>query len=72
MNKTERVVSKDGIRYIDVMQAEDGSFILHKFARRYDPDEDKDYVIRELPNPQGRYGDLKAAINEAETVLKLN
>ncbi|PUA26854.1 MAG: hypothetical protein B0W54_20715 [Cellvibrio sp. 79] len=36
MTKVERISSKSGNRFIDVMEHEDGSYLLHQFIRKYD------------------------------------
>ena len=70
MGELKRISSKCGNRFIDVVETEDGSYLLHKFARKYDSEEDKYYEIRELPDPGGRYGKLNAAISEGKRVLE--
>jgi hypothetical protein len=69
MEKMDRIFSGDGARFIDVMQSKDGSYLLRKFVRKYDPDEERTYEVRELPDPAGRYGDVDAAVAEARRLL---
>lgn len=69
IKKNERVLSDSGEQIIEVVRDSDGSFMLHKFVRKYDPEEEKFYEVRELPNPAGRYGDFSSAVKEAKRVL---
>ena len=71
MKKVKRVLSKSKRRFIDVIQAEEGSYLLHQFVRKYDAEEDKNYEIRELPDPVGKFGELEAAILEAKRIVNL-
>lgn len=66
IEKYERVFSDSGEQIIEVVRYSDGSYMLHKFVRKYDSEEEKFYEVRELPNPTGRYGDFTSAINEAK------
>lgn len=70
MEKLKRISSTCGARFIDVMQAADGSYLLRKFVQKYDSEEERNYEVRELPDPMGRYGDLEAAITEAKRLLE--
>lgn len=65
----EQVTSDSGERIIEVMRDNDGSYILHKFIRKYDPEEETSYEIRAFPDPIGRYGDFDSAIKEAKYLL---
>ncbi|WP_027330147.1 hypothetical protein [Marinimicrobium agarilyticum] len=70
MEKLKRISSKSGTRFIEIMKTDNGSLLLQKFVQQYDPEEDRIYEIREFPDPEGRYGDLDAAIAEAMRLLK--
>ncbi len=67
--KNERIFSSSGEQIIEVVRDIDGSYMLHKFVRKYDTEEEKFYEVRELPNPTGRYGDFSSAVKEAKRVL---
>lgn len=69
IEKNARVLSGSGEQIIEVVRNSDGSFVFHKFVRKYDPEEEKFYEVRELPNPSGRYGDFSSAVKEAKRVL---
>ena len=71
MEKLKRISSKDENQFIDILQAEDGAYILHKYVKKYDSEEECNYEVREFPDPTGRYGELGPAIYEAEKILKL-
>ena len=70
MKKVERIASKDEKNFIHVLEQEDGSFSLQKFVKKYDSEEDSEYEIRVLPDPDGKFADLSTAIAEAERLLK--
>lgn len=70
MERLKRIISKSGTRFVDIVKAEDGSYLLRKFVTKYDFEEDRMYEVRELPDPGGRYGDMESAISEAERLLK--
>ena len=67
--KNERIFFSSGEQIIEVVRDIDGSYMLHKFVRKYDTEEEKFYEVRELPNPTGRYGDFSSAVKEAKRVL---
>ncbi|MFA5448780.1 MAG: hypothetical protein WC233_10960 [Sphaerochaeta sp.] len=69
IEKNERVFSESGEKIIEVVRDSDGSYILHKFVRKYDSEEEKFYEVRELPNPTGKYGNFSSAVKEAKRVL---
>ncbi len=69
IEKNERVISGSGEQVIEIVRDGNGSYMLHKFVRKYDSEEEKFYEVRELPDPTGRYGDFSSAINEAKRVL---
>lgn len=69
MEIIERIVSSCGKRIIEVVRDSDGTFLLHKFVRKYDSEEEKSYEIRELPDPIGRFGDFDNAVKEAKNLL---
>jgi hypothetical protein len=50
----------------------DGSFRLQRFVRKFDPEEDQEYIVRELPDPPGIFLDLKMAIAEANRILGIH
>jgi len=66
----KRISSVNKNRFIDVVKLDDGSFVLQKFVEKYDPEEDASYVVRELPDPTGRFGELGLAVDEAERLVK--
>ena len=68
---TNRVVSSDGNSSIEVVSTDDNNYVLHKYVRRYDPEEEKHYEIRERPDPGGRYDDHALALQEAKRILGL-
>lgn len=70
MKRLERISSRSGTRFIDVVQTEDGSYVLQTFVRKYDSEEEQTYEVRELPDPTGRYAELNAAIIEAKRLLE--
>lgn len=65
----ERVFSRSGEKIIEVVQDDDASYVLHKFVRKYDAEEEIFYEVREFPNPAGRYGDFSSAVEEAKRIL---
>lgn len=69
MEKLERVSSDCGKRIIEVVRDSGGTYLLHKFVRKYDPEEEKSYEIREFPDPTGRFGDFDSAVKEAKNIL---
>lgn len=69
IEKNERVFSNSGEQIIEVVRGSDGSYMLHKFVRKYDSEEEKFYEVRELPNPAGICGDFSSAVKEAKRVL---
>ena len=69
MKIVERVRSDCGTRIIEVLRDTDGAYLLRKFSRRYDREEEKEYEIRELPDPCGRFGDLSTAIRKAKSLV---
>jgi len=70
MEKVEQIHSACGKQVIEVMRDSDGSYILRKFVRKYDLEEEKSYEIRVLPDPVGRFGDFDSAVKEAKNLLK--
>jgi len=70
MEKLRRISSKSGKRFIDVVKAEDGSYLLQKYVEKYDPEEERTYKVRELPDPVSRFGDVSSAVSEAKRLLK--
>ncbi len=72
MTKVQRISSKSENRFIDVMEHEDGYYLLHQFIRKYDAEEDKYYEVRALPDPSGRFGDFSSAVLEAQRVMNLS
>ncbi len=71
MEKIERIHSGCGKQIIEVVRDSDGSYLLHKFVRKYDSEEEKTYEVRERPDPTGRFGDLDSAVKEAKYLLGL-
>lgn len=69
MKKVQRVDSSDHRFFMEVIENVDGTFSLQRFARKHDPEEQVDYVIRDLPDPIGRFSNLDAAVNEAQRSL---
>lgn len=72
MKKNERVFSDCGKRIIELVQDRDGSYLLQKFVRKYDSEEEKFYEVRELPDPSGRFGDFPSAVKEAKRMLRVS
>jgi len=72
MEKIERIFSGCGKRIIEVVRDSDGSYLLHKFIRKYDSEEEKSYEIREFPDPAGRFGDFDSAVREAKDLLGIS
>ncbi len=72
MTKLKRIVSKNNKKFIDVIKSENGFYELQQYIKKFDPEEESDYEIRELPGPTGIYGDLDTAINEAERLMEFN
>jgi len=70
MKKIERIASSDEKRFVDILQREDGSYSLQRFVQKYDSEEESEYEIRELPDPEGKFADLSTAIDEAKRLLK--
>lgn len=68
--KITRIVSASGDQVVEIVQSRDGLHTLRKFVRKYDSEENKYYEIRELPNPNGFFGDMRSAIEEAKRVLE--
>lgn len=65
----EQIASDDERRFVEILKHEDGSYSLRRFVRRFDPDEDAHYVVRELPDPPSRFADLSSAKTEARRHL---
>jgi hypothetical protein len=70
IEKSERIFSDSGEQVIEVVRDSDGSYVLHKFIRKYDSEEEKFYEVRELPDPTGRYHDVDSAVKEAKRLLE--
>ena len=71
MQRRERVYSESGDRIIELVQDANGCYLLKKFIRLYDEEEEKHYVTRELPDPSSRFADRSSAVNEAQRLLKI-
>lgn len=71
MKIIERICSDSGMQIVEVVQENDGSFMLRKFLRVYDPEEEKFYEVREFPDESSRFGELDVAVNEAKRLLGL-
>jgi len=71
MEKIQRIQSSCGKQIIEVVRDSDGSYLLHKFVRKYDSEEEKAYEIRERPDPAGRFGDFESAAKEAKYLIGL-
>ena len=66
----KEIISDEKKCRIGIVQKSTSYFELHKYVERYDEEEEVHYEIREMPNPQGIFADLEAAIEEAERILK--
>jgi len=71
MEKIERIQSDCGKKIIEVVKDSNGSYLLHKFVRKYDSEEERTYEVREHPDPSGRFGDIESAVQEAKYLLGL-
>ena len=69
MEKLKRISSKNKDQFIDVVQVENGYYLLQKFVQKYDFEEKQNYEVREHPDPSGRFGDLDTAVLEANRLL---
>lgn len=69
MKKMKRLHSDCGKNIIEIVRDDKGAYLLLKFIRKYDSEEDKSYEVRELPDPSGRYESLESAIEEAKRIL---
>lgn len=69
MRSLSRVTSVDGSRYVDVLECRDGTIVLVKYIVRKDSEEGVEYVVRDLPDASGKFGDLGAALAEAERLV---
>ena len=69
MARLKRISSKNGSRFIDVVESEDGSYMLQQFINKYDKEEERSYTVREFSGPTGKFGDLDSAIIEAERLM---
>ena len=72
MKIVEHFASDDQERFVDVVLQDDNTYSLQRYLRKFDSEEDIDYIVRELPDPTGRYSDLSTAINEAKRILKIS
>lgn len=70
MTKLKRILSINKKKFIDVVETENGRYELQQYVKKYDSEEKVYYVVRELPGPLGKYGDLESAIIEAETIIQ--
>jgi hypothetical protein len=71
MRKIERITSGDGLKFVEVFQHGDQSYVLRRFAKKFDPEEDVHYEIEILPHPASRFVDLQAAIDEAQRMVEV-
>jgi hypothetical protein len=67
----QRIESEDAKRFIEILRSEDGTFVLRKYVKKYDREEERWYEVREKPDPQGRFADREMAIAEAKVILGL-
>ncbi|WDE11753.1 hypothetical protein [Thalassomonas haliotis] len=72
MAELKRIFSINEKSFINVTESEDGIYELQQFIEKYDSEEEVYYEVRVLPGPTGKYGDLEAAISEAERLMRLN
>ena len=72
MEMLERVFSDSGTQIIEIVRTEDGTYLLQKYVRKYDTEEETFYEIREYPDPSGRFGDLEIALKEAKNILGIS
>jgi hypothetical protein len=70
MRKIERVASGDGLKFVEVFQLDDQSFVLRRFVRKFDPEEEVHYEIEILPHPASRFADRQTAIDEAQRMIE--
>jgi hypothetical protein len=70
MTDSTRISSEDKKRFIEVVQTAPGVFSLRRYAVRYDPEEEVDYVIRVFPDPASKFDSSSAAVEEAERLIQ--
>jgi hypothetical protein len=71
MQKPNRIKSKNGKRFIDIVKSTDGYYCLQLFLVKYDEEEGCSYEVRQFPDPSGKYGTIESALEEAERLVKL-
>ncbi len=71
MTKIDSVLSADGAEIIDIIESQPGVYRLHRYEKKYDPEEQSKYIIRVLPDPDGLFGDLASATAEANRLVAL-
>lgn len=71
MLKIDSVLSADGTTIIDMIENQPGLYGLHRYAKKYEPEEQSEYIVRILPDPDGLFGDLSSATAEANRLLAL-
>ena len=69
MKKIKRIVSGNGKTFVDIVEHQDGSYSLQCFVWKFDAEESKEYLIRSLPDPTGRFADLASAVCEAKRLM---
>ncbi len=71
MTEATRISSPDKSRFIEVEEVEPGVFILRRFTVKFDPEEEVEYAVKSLPDPESKFGDEASAMAEAERLLRL-
>lgn len=71
MTKIKRISAEDNKTSIEIHNRTDGTFILQKYAQKYDSEEDVYYEVRMTPDPVGLFGDFSSATKEAKAILGL-
>lgn len=67
--KVNSVVSADGLQVIDIVEKTSGIYSLQCYTKKHDPEEDCEYIVRVLPDPDGIFSDVSSATVEANRIL---
>jgi hypothetical protein len=71
MKKLKRITSKNQKTSIEIYESREGIYVLQKYVKKYDLEEDVFYEVRMKPDPSGSYGDVDLAEQEAKLLLGL-
>ena len=65
------VSSIDGKTRFEAVERDDGNYLLRKFEKHYDSEEEASYEVECLSFSSGIFGSLKEALQEARRLIHL-